>query len=327
MVSPSPIEADPARTRVVVCGQRAVALRCLEYLLGRPDTDLCAIVASPKDWQSDLITWGVEHKVKVFVGNINHYLFEIQNLRAEFIFSIQYNLLLKPPILRAPSRGCVNLHFGLLPRYGGCYPIAWAILNGEARAGATLHYMTEKFDEGDVLAQAAVSVTPNTTARELYDAVGEAAVRLFADCYPALLAGTLHANEQDMSNKLYYSSKSIDFERDRRIGWGRPGVEIQRKICAFTFEPFQFPLTSVLLPDGRRPEMTVSRTRLVADGLRPGAPPRAGRIVDVTPAGTLVIGTGSDDLIEIGLLDNETPLVRLGSLGLGIDDLDACQFE
>ena len=58
MVSPSRIEAERARTRVVVCGQRAVALRCLEYLLGRPDTELCAIVTLPKDWQADLIAWG-----------------------------------------------------------------------------------------------------------------------------------------------------------------------------------------------------------------------------------------------------------------------------
>jgi methionyl-tRNA formyltransferase len=327
MVSPSRIEAKRARTRVVVCGQRAVALRCLEYLLGRPDTELCAIVASPKDWQADLIAWGVEHKVKVFVGNVNHYKFEINNICTDFIFSIQYGPLLKPPILRAPRRGCVNLHFGLLPRYGGCYPIAWAILNGEERAGATLHYMTENFDEGAVLAQTAVPVTPETTARELYDAVGGAAVQLFADCYPALLAGTLNAQGQDLSKKLYYSNKSIDFERDRRIDWGRPGIEIQRRICAFSFEPFQSSLTSVLLPDARRLQVTVSRTRLVRDRERSAEPGWAGRVVEVTTSGGLVVGTGSDDLVEIGLLDDRTPLDLLGSLGLGPGDIRLCNIE
>jgi len=45
----------------------------------------------------------------------------------------------------------INLHFGLLPRYGGCYPITWSVLNGEKQAGSTLHYMEENFDEGDIL--------------------------------------------------------------------------------------------------------------------------------------------------------------------------------
>ena len=205
--------------------------------------------------------------------------------------------------------------------------MAWAILNGEERAGATLHYMTENFDAGAVLAQTAVPVTPETTARELYDAVGEAAVQLFADCYPALLAGTLNAQGQDLSKKLYYSNKSIDFERDRRIDWGRPGIEIQRRICAFSFEPFQLPLTSVLLPDARRLQVTVSRTRLVRDRERSAAPGWAGRVVEVTTSRGLVVGTGSDDLVEIGLLDDRTPLDLLGSLGLGPGDIRLCNIE
>jgi methionyl-tRNA formyltransferase len=304
-----------------------VALRCLEYLLNHPDSELCAIVAEPKDWQADLIAWGVERKVKVFVGNVNHYETEIRNIDADFIFSIQYVPLLKPPILRAARRGCVNLHFGLLPRYGGCYPIAWAILNGEEQAGATLHYMTERFDEGDVLAQTAVPIRPDTTARELYDAIGDAAARLFADCYPALIAGTLNAQKQDLSRKLYYSSKSIDFERDRRVAWGRPGIEIQRRICAFSFEPFQLPSSCLRLPDGRRLETTVSRTRLMKDRERPAEPGWAGRVVEVTASGGLVVATGSDDCVEIGLLDNRTPRDLLGSLGLEGGDISACQFE
>jgi hypothetical protein len=73
--------------------------------------------------------------------------------------------------------------------------------------------------------------------------------------------------------------------------------------------------------------MTVARTHLVPDGSGPGEQKQAGRVIDVTSSGGLVLGTGSRELVEIGLLDNEIPLVRLGSLGLGMDDLSACQFE
>ncbi len=129
------------KTRVVVCGEKHIAESCLQILNACENTDICAIVASPQDWQADLIAWGVAHRTKVYVGNINRYLDEIRGLAPDFIFSIQYRRLLRPEILAVPRRGRINLHFGLLPRYGGYYPVAWAILNGESQAGATLHYI------------------------------------------------------------------------------------------------------------------------------------------------------------------------------------------
>ena len=65
----------------------------------------------------------------------------------------------------------VLLHFGLLPRYGGCYPVAWSILNGEAEAGVTMHVMVEAFDQGDILAQQSVPIHSSMTARDLFDAL------------------------------------------------------------------------------------------------------------------------------------------------------------
>lgn len=242
------------KTRVIVCGEKWLAEQCLEFLLSRTDTELCAIVAAPKDWQSDLIAWGARRRIKVFVGNINDYERELALAKPDFIFSFQYRPLLRRRILGLPARGCVNLHFGLLPRYGGCYPVAWAILNGEKEAGATLHYMAEKFDEGDIIAQTKVSIQAETTARELFDSLGEAALGLFVRTYPELLRGAIKATPQDLSCKLYYAKDSIQFQRDRVLDWRRPGVEILRRICAFTFEPFQLPLTFLELPNGRRQE-------------------------------------------------------------------------
>jgi len=175
------------KKRVVVCGEKWVAEECIEFLYNREDTEVCAIVTAPKDWQADLISFGAKRRLKVFVGNINDYFDELACLQPDFIFSIQYRPLLKSAILNLPTSGCINLHFGLLPRYGGCYPIAWAILNGEKQAGSTLHYMVEKFDEGDIIAQTSVPIKEETTARELFDSMSKAAAKLFIDSYPSLL--------------------------------------------------------------------------------------------------------------------------------------------
>lgn len=308
------------KKKVVVCGEKWVAEQCLEFLYNREDTEICAIVAAPKDWQADLISFGTKRKLKVFVGNINDYFDELAHLQPDYIFSIQYRQLLKSAILNLPTCGCINLHFGLLPRYGGCYPIAWSILNGEKQAGSTLHYMVEKFDEGDIIAQTSVPIKEETTARKLFDSMSEASAKLFIDSYPSLLEGTVKTYSQDMSRKLYYDNDSIDFNRDRVIDWGKTGDEIQRRICAFSFEPFQLPLTSLHLPDGKQSQATVasSRLRINSSTRHTGD---AGHIFEVTDSGRLLVTTGNSDLIEIGLLNNRSPLEHIKSLACSPDNI------
>ena len=303
-----------------MCGEKWVAEQCLEFLYNREDTEICAIVAAPEDWQADLISFGTNRNLKVFIGNINDYFDDLASLQPDFIFSVQYRPLLKPPILNLPTSGCINLHFGLLPRYGGCYPIAWSILNGEKQAGSTLHYMVEKFDEGDIIAQTSVPIKEETTARELFDSMSVASAKLFAETYPSLLKGTFKASPQDMSRKLYYDNDSIDFNRDRVIDWTRTGDEIQRKICAFSFEPFQLPLTSLHLPDGKLSQATIANSRLHSNHSSKDSG-KAGHIDEVTDSGRLMVTTGNGNLIEIGSLNNQKPLEYIESLGHSPDNI------
>ena len=308
------------KKRVVICGEKLVAERCLSFLHDRNDTEISAIVAAPKDWQADLVFFGASKRLKVFVGNINDYAEELAYLKPDFIFSIQYRPLIKSAILNIPTHGCINLHFGLLPRYGGCYPVAWSILNGEKQAGATLHYMVEKFDEGDIIAQTSVPINEDMTARELFDLVSEAAVKLFIDTYPVLYDGKVKVQPQDLAQKLYYDKNSIDFDRDRVIDWAKTGIEIHRMICAFSFEPFQLPLTFLRLPNGRQLQVNITHSRLY-DGGHSYTMDKTGHIVKVTDSGKLIVTTGGGNMIEIGLLNNQAPKDFVESLGVSPKDV------
>lgn len=305
------------KTRIVFCGEKDAAARCLDFLYEDEGTEICGIVAAPQDWQSDLIGWGAKRRLKVFVGNINDYADELTRLEPDFIFSVQYRPLLKTSILKLPKRGCVNLHFGLLPRYGGCHPIAWALLNGEQAAGASLHYMSEKFDEGDVIAQTSVPITSETTARELFDSLGEAAIELLKQTYPLLKTGAVVSQPQDLSKKLYHSKDSINFARDRIIDWSKNGEVIQRQICAFSFEPFQLPLATLRLPDGRQLQTEISRTRLRNENDAHSITDAhvVGSVLELTDSGSMVVKTGDGALIEVDLLDKQPAKDFINKLG------------
>lgn len=305
-----------SKTRLIFCGEKEAAERCLDFLYDDKETEICAIIAAPQDWQSDLIGWAAKRRQKVFVGNINDYIDELTLMQPDLILSVQYRPLLRKPILKLPKHGCVNLHFGLLPRYGGCHPIAWALLNGEQVAGATLHYMSQQFDEGDIIAQTSLPVTSETTARELFDSLGEAAVQLFRETYPLLKAGAVVPQPQDLSQKLYYAKDSLDFARDRVIDWNKSGEAIQRRICAFSFEPFQLALTTVRLPNGSELQTNVSRTRMRnGNGAHSKSTQSVGSVLQVSESGSVLVKTGDGSSIEIDLLGKEPAKDFLGKLG------------
>ena len=62
-----------------------------------------------------------------------------------------YGLILPSAMLRAPRRGCLNVHASLLPRWRGAAPIQAALLAGDAETGITVMQMDEGLDTGPML--------------------------------------------------------------------------------------------------------------------------------------------------------------------------------
>lgn len=67
-------------------------------------------------------------------------------------------LLASNVILAAPH--AINLHPGLLPERPGGTPNRWAVFDGDGRTGVTAHYMTERFDAGDIVWREEVAFSP-----------------------------------------------------------------------------------------------------------------------------------------------------------------------
>ena len=80
------------------------------------------------------------------------YLQRISNFKPDIIIS-SCSVVFKKELLNIPRLGCINRHSALLPSYGGVYPVFNSIADGKDYSGVTIHRMTEKIDEGDILAQ------------------------------------------------------------------------------------------------------------------------------------------------------------------------------
>ena len=121
----------------------------------------------------------------------------LRALKPELIAVAAYGKILPADILELPSRGCVNVHSSLLPKYRGAAPINWAILNGDDETGVTIMYMAEGMDTGDILAQAVTPIDINENAAQLFERLAFLGAELLVKTVEQISNGTVHAVPQD----------------------------------------------------------------------------------------------------------------------------------
>ena len=93
--------------------------------------------------------------------------------------------------------GIVNVHSGLLPYNRGAHPNVWSIVD-RTPAGATIHYIDEGVDTGDIVAQREVETLPTDTGLSLYKRLEQTCIDLFAETWPAVVDGTAPRTPQDI---------------------------------------------------------------------------------------------------------------------------------
>lgn len=98
----------------------------------------------------------------------------------DFLLVACWPYLIEPAIVNSVKRIALNLHPSLLPAYRGPDPIGAQIKRGESCTGVSLHLLTPRFDQGDILAQAPLADTaPGRDRKRLESACASAGCELF----------------------------------------------------------------------------------------------------------------------------------------------------
>ena len=223
-------------SRAVVFAYHNVGVRCLSVLLAH-GVDVALVVThrdNPKEtiWFDSVAELAALHGIPTITPdnpNTPEVVEQIRALQPDFFFSFYYREMLKRELLEIPKRGALNMHGSLLPKYRGRVPVNWAIIHGETETGATLHYMTEKPDNGDIVAQQAVPILPNDTALQVFQKVAVAAEIALHGVLPALLAGQAQAVKQDLSKGAYFGGRKAE---DGIIDWSRSAKQIHNLVRA-----------------------------------------------------------------------------------------------
>ena len=106
--------------------------------------------------------------------NVEAQLVELlRNAGVELVVLAGFMRVLKEQMLAAFPRRIVNIHPSLLPKFPGLQAWKQALVANEKWTGVTVHYVDEKVDHGDIIAQRKVPVMEGDTAELLHDRIQE----------------------------------------------------------------------------------------------------------------------------------------------------------
>jgi len=163
------------RIAIVVGGKgRGSNMRALaERIAATDDLEVVAVVAPKADIPAveTALSLGLNVRVVPAGDGYDDRLAEAL-ADADWVCLAGYLRLFPTPVLAAHAGRVLNIHPALLPKFGGkgmygMHVHDAVVAAGEAESGCTVHFVTEHYDEGAVIAQARCAVLPTDSAEEV----------------------------------------------------------------------------------------------------------------------------------------------------------------
>ena len=223
--------------RTVVFAYQEIGFICLKALL-EAGVDVACLFTHEDDpdeeiWFRTPEALARQHDIPVYSPeNIRDekWVSLIRDLQPDVIFSFYYRKMIPNAILEIPRTGAFNLHGSLLPQYRGRCPVNWVLIAGEEKTGVTLHYMVEKPDAGDIVAQREVAIHFDDDVFAVYGKLVIAAGELMRDILPKIRNGTFTRTAQT-GPASYFGGRRPE---DGLIDWNQDAVAIYNLTRAVT---------------------------------------------------------------------------------------------
>ena len=109
---------------------------------------------------------------------------KLADYNTDFIVLAGFLSMISPDIINVYQNKIINIHPALLPKFGGKgmyghYVHEAVVAEKETKSGITIHYVNERYDEGEIIFQAECPVLPSDTAEDVAAKVHELEYRYF----------------------------------------------------------------------------------------------------------------------------------------------------
>lgn len=231
------------------------AARALDWLASEGAEVVAVVASEPDEFTRDeqRVDYVAERRGLPIVSDES--LYADPPADVDLVISFLFWKRIREPLLSLGRAGCLNFHPAPLPDIRGVGGYNVAVLEGMTEWGVSCHFVDTGFDTGDLVQVDRFPIDAETATALSVDLVSqERLYELFKSVMRRALAGEELPREPQGAGR--YVSRD-EFESLRRL---RPGDDVERKLRAFWYPPYQGALVEV---DGR--ELTLVDERLLAE--------------------------------------------------------------
>ena len=199
--------------RIVFMGTPEFAVPSLKAVIGFPGAEVVGVFTQPdrpkgrgnKLTPSPVKVTALENGIPVFQPERirKDGVEDLRALRLDLCVTAAFGQILSKEVLDIPPMGNINVHASLLPKHRGSAPIAWAIMQGDRKAGVTTMMMDEGIDTGDMLLRAETDISESETCSELTERLSRIGAEVLKQTLEQLAAGTLKRTPQNNEEMTY----------------------------------------------------------------------------------------------------------------------------
>jgi methionyl-tRNA formyltransferase len=231
----------PESLRIGFAGDREIAVQVLDFLVTdgiRPKVLL--VSADVRASHADELISRCEHLTseRVLRGadfRTSSGIDVVESAGLDLMLGIHFPYIVPAELLALARVGWLNLHPAYLPWNRGWHTASWALL-GETPLGATLHFMDDGIDTGDIVHQLRLEIGPGDTADSLYPRLERLEFDVFRQAWPVIRAGTYQRTAQPPDEGSHHARDDLatsgvqKIDPDEQVAAG----ELLRKLQALT---------------------------------------------------------------------------------------------
>jgi phosphoribosylglycinamide formyltransferase-1 len=173
---------DKIRIAIFASGTGSNAMNLIRTFLDHDRIEVAFVLSNRQD--AGIVSTAPQMGIDVLVHTNEElkkasFLTEIcRKENVEWIVLAGYLRLIPAGFIKAFPRRIINLHPSLLPKYGGkgmhgANVHRTVLENKESQSGITIHYVNEKFDDGEIIDQFKCDLNTKTTLEELQHMVSK----------------------------------------------------------------------------------------------------------------------------------------------------------
>jgi methionyl-tRNA formyltransferase len=227
--------------RLIVMGQQAFGKSALEAILEKGEDEVVAVYCAPdKEGKpvDPIKTFAEEKGLPVYQpDNFKdaEYLDAMRALNADLCIMAYVIIFVPEEARNIPTHGSICFHPSILPKHRGPSSINWPIIGGATKSGLTFFWPDDGLDEGEILLQKHIDITPDDTLGTVYfEKIFPLGIEATLEAIALVKAGNPPRIVQDSSLATY---ESWCRKADAEIDWFKSSADVYNLIRGTNPQP------------------------------------------------------------------------------------------